>query len=52
MGPETDLLILKAERLRRQINIGTRRFVLQIMFALVVAFGLGVAFGRFWLGHP
>jgi hypothetical protein len=48
--PEPELL--KLERLRRQINIETRRFVLQIVFALAVAFGLGAAFGRFWLGHP
>jgi hypothetical protein len=45
---EADLAILKAERLRRQINAEARRFVVQIMFALGLAFALGVALGRFW----
>ena len=46
---EGDLLILKAERLRAEIRYESRRFTLQLLAALGVAFGLGVAYGRFWL---
>jgi hypothetical protein len=49
---ESDLLLLKAERLRAEIRYETRRFILQIVFALAVAFGVGIWFGRAWLGHP
>jgi hypothetical protein len=46
VSPDPELL--KLERLRRQINAEARRFVLQIVLALVVAFGLGAVVGRFF----
>jgi hypothetical protein len=45
---EADLVLLKIERLRQEIRYESRRFVLEILFALVVAFGAGVAAGRLW----
>lgn len=47
MTPD-DLSILKAERLRQAIRIEARRFTLQVLLALVLAFGIGVAVGRAW----
>ena len=44
---ETDLAILKAERLRAEIRYESRRFTLQIVLALALAFGLGVLTGRY-----
>jgi hypothetical protein len=32
---------LKAERLRAEIRYESRRFILQILFALALSFGLG-----------
>ena len=45
---EADLAILKAERLRAEIRYESRRFTLQILFALALAFGLGAAAGHYW----
>jgi hypothetical protein len=45
---EADLAILKAERLRAEIRYESRRFILEILFALAVAFALGVAIGKLW----
>jgi hypothetical protein len=45
---DADLAILKAERLRAEIRYESRRFILEILFALVVVFALGWALGRFW----
>jgi hypothetical protein len=45
---EGDLAILKAERLRQEIRVETRKFVLRILLALAVTFGAGVLIGRFW----
>ena len=45
---EADLLILKADRLRAEIRYKSRRFTLQIILALGVAFGLGAVVGRFF----
>jgi hypothetical protein len=49
---EAEFRILQAERLRAEIRYESRRFTLQILFALGLAFALGAAFGRYWLGHP
>jgi hypothetical protein len=46
-----DLTLIKIERLRQELRIEARKFVLLIVFALAATFGLGVAFGRYWLGH-
>jgi hypothetical protein len=45
---EADLALLKAERLRAEIRYENRRFVLQILSALALAFALGVAIGHVW----
>ena len=47
MNPEADLVVLKLERLRRQINAEARRSILQIILALALAFGAGVLTGRY-----
>jgi hypothetical protein len=47
MNPEADLVVLKLERLRRQINAEARRSVLQIILALTVAFAFGFLAGRY-----
>lgn len=47
MNPEADLVVLKLERLRRQINAEARRSVWQIILALALAFALGVLTGRY-----
>jgi len=43
-----DLLLLKLERLRRQINAEPRRFMVQMAFALALAFAAGAVVGRFF----
>jgi hypothetical protein len=45
---EADLNILKAERLRQEIRVENRRFILEILAALALAFGLGAAAGHLW----
>jgi hypothetical protein len=45
---EADFRILQAERLRAEIRYESRRFMLQILFALALAFGLGAAAGHYW----
>lgn len=46
MTPDLDLI--KMERLRREILIESRRFTLQIIAALAVAFAAGAMVGRGW----
>jgi hypothetical protein len=43
---EADFRILQAERLRAEIRYESRRFTLQILFALVLAFAAGAAAGH------
>jgi hypothetical protein len=38
---------LRIEKLRRQIDASARAFVLRLVLALVVAFGVGVLIGRY-----
>ena len=45
---EADFRILQAERLRAEIRYESRRFTLQILLALALAFGVGYLAGRFW----
>jgi hypothetical protein len=45
---EADFRILQAERLRAEIRYESRRFILEILFALALAFGLGAAAGHYW----
>lgn len=47
MTPEADLALIKIERLRQELRIESRKFVLTIVLTLGLAFGLGVAFDRF-----
>lgn len=44
---EQDLLLLKMQRLQREIIYEGRKFTL-IVASLTIAFGLGAAFGRYW----
>lgn len=48
MGPPEAEFMLRLEQLRRQIDREARAYTLRLVVALVIAFGLGVAFGRFW----
>jgi hypothetical protein len=47
MNPDAEQL-LRLEQLRRRINADARRAVLQIVVALVFAFGAGVVIGKLW----
>lgn len=46
-----DLMTIQIERLRQEIRMENRKFVVQIALALTAAVGVGVALGRFWLFH-
>ena len=43
-----DLVLIKIERLRQEIGAENRRFVLQILLALGIAFAAGVLIGKLW----
>lgn len=45
------LMDTQIERLRQEIKMENRKFVVQAILALTAALGLGVAIGRFWLFH-
>jgi hypothetical protein len=45
---EADFRILQAERLRAEIRYESRRFTLQILFALALAFVAGYLVARVW----
>jgi hypothetical protein len=47
INPETEQF-LRLEELRRRIDLETRRFMMQFIAAIVLAFSLGVWVGRFW----
>jgi len=48
MAPPEAEFMLRLEALRLEIDARARASVLWFIAALVVAFGLGVAIGRFW----
>jgi hypothetical protein len=50
-SPEAELL-MRLEKLRREIDARARASVLWFILALVIAFGVGVAVGRFFWRRP
>jgi hypothetical protein len=46
-----DLMTIQIERLRQEIRMENRKFVVQLVLALAAAVGVGVALGRFWFFH-
>ena len=46
-----DLMTIQIERLRQELRMENRKFVVQLVLALTAAVGVGVALGRFWLFH-
>jgi hypothetical protein len=46
-----DLMTIQIERLRQEIRSENRKFLLQVVLALIAALGAGIALGRFWLFH-
>ena len=45
-------MTIQIERLRQEIRMENRKFLVQFVLVLAAAFGVGVAVGRFWLFHP
>jgi hypothetical protein len=45
------LMQTQIERLRQEIRMETRKFVVQAIIALAAAVGVGIAIGRFALDH-
>lgn len=41
----------QAERLRQEIKMENRKFLVQAILAIAAAVAAGVAIGRFWLFH-
>lgn len=41
----------QAERLRQEIKMETRKFVVQLVIGIAAVLAVGVAIGRFWLFH-
>lgn len=39
------------ERLRQEIRMENRKFLVQLLVGVAAALGVGVAIGRFWLFH-
>jgi hypothetical protein len=46
-----DLMTIQIERLRQEMRTENRKFLLQVVLALIAALGAGIALGRFWLFH-
>ena len=46
-----DLITIQIERIRQEMRMENRKFVVQLVLALAAAVGVGVALGRFWLFH-
>jgi hypothetical protein len=44
-------MTIQIERLRQEMRTENRKFLLQIVLALIAALGAGIALGRFWLFH-
>jgi hypothetical protein len=45
------LMQTQIERLRQEIRMETRKFVIQALIASAALLGVGIAIGRFVLGH-
>ena len=46
-----DLMTIQIERIRQEMRMENRKFIVQLVLALTAAVGVGVALGRFWLFH-
>jgi hypothetical protein len=46
-----DLMTIQIERLRQEIRMETRKFVIQALLAAAALIGVGIAIGRFVLFH-
>ena len=44
-------MTIQIERIRQEMRMENRKFVVQLVLALTAAVGVGVALGRFWLFH-
>lgn len=44
-------MTIQIERLRQEIKMENRKFLVQIVLAIAAAVGVGVAIGRFWFLH-
>ena len=45
------LMTTQIERLRQEIRLENRKFLVQLLIGVAAAVGVGVAIGRFWLFH-
>ena len=45
------LMTTQVERLRQEIKMENRKFLVQLLIGVAAAVGVGVAIGRFWLFH-
>ena len=43
-------MTIQIERLRQEIRLENRKFIVQLLLAISAALAAGVAIGRFWLG--
>lgn len=46
-----DLMTIQVERLRQEIRMENRKFLVQLVLAAAALLGVGIAIGRFWLFH-
>ena len=46
-----DLMTIQIERLRQEIKMENRKFIVQVTIAAAALLGVGIAIGRFWLFH-
>ena len=44
-------MTIQIERIRQEMRMENRKFVVQLVLALAAAVGVGIALGRFWLFH-
>lgn len=44
-------MTIQIERLRQEIKMENRKFLVQLLIAIAAAVGIGIAIGRFWLFH-
>jgi hypothetical protein len=44
-------MVIQIERLRQEIKMENRKFILQAVVAAAALLGVGIAIGRFWLFH-
>jgi hypothetical protein len=49
--PFHDLMISQEERLRQEIKMENRKFLVQLLIGSAAILAAGVALGRFWLFH-